>query len=116
MLDAHLIVHAIASSSHTLHTLGTLMPAKPAGTQPPGAPITIDPLNKLLGSIAATLWTVGGVLCVIGLIIGGIMRATAFGSERRIATSNVALSCAVLGFLIILLAQPISDAILNIFK
>ena len=112
MLDAHLIVHAVATSSHTL---GALIPAKPAASSPGGTNIAPDELKTFLKDIATTLWAVGGILCVIGLIVGGIMRATAFGSERRIATSNVALSCAVLGFLIILLAQPISDAIVKIF-
>ncbi len=68
-------------------------------------------LTTFLGSIQTLLTTLGGAICVIGIIVGGLMRATAFGSERRIAASNIALSCAVVGFIIVLLAGTIQGAI-----
>jgi hypothetical protein len=71
-------------------------------------------LDGFLNGIINSLYIVGGSICVIGLIIGGLMRATAFGSESRIAKSNLALSCAVVGFLIIVFASPIKNALTNI--
>jgi hypothetical protein len=68
-------------------------------------------LQSFLGATQALLQTLGGSVCVIGIIIGGLMRATAFGSERRIAASNVALSCAVVGFIIVLLAGTVATAL-----
>jgi type IV secretory pathway VirB2 component (pilin) len=72
-------------------------------------------LGGLLSSIQGLLTYLGGTICVIGIIVGGLMRATAFGSERRIAASNVALSCAIVGFIIVLLAGTVQGALTSIF-
>ena len=68
-------------------------------------------LQGLLTQIQNILLGLGLTVCVIGIIVGGLMRATAFGSERRIATSNVALSCAVVGFIIVLLASSVATGL-----
>jgi type IV secretory pathway VirB2 component (pilin) len=112
MLIAHVVVHTISSFPNAW---GHLLAHYPAGSGPGGTNLDNGELSAFLKDIAQTLFSLGLVLCVIGIIVGGIMRATAFGSERRIAASNVALSCAVLGFLIILLAQPIGNAIQSAF-
>ncbi len=111
MVMAHVVVQAVALVAHGLgHLLNS-----PLGTGPGGQNLNIPDLQTFLKNVAQTLFDLGLLLCVIGIIVGGMMRATAFGSERRIAASNVALSCAVLGFLIILLAQPIGNAIQSAF-
>lgn len=112
MLIAHFVVYAV---SFFPDVLGHLLPHYLADTGPGGQNLNIPGLAQFLKNIAQTLFDLGIVLCVIGIIVGGIMRATSFGSERRIAASNVALSCAVLGFLIILLAQPIGSVIQGAF-
>lgn len=74
--------------------------------------------NSLVGfltQIQTLLIALGAGVCVIGIVVGGLMRATAFGSERRIAASNVALSCAVVGFIIVLLASTVSSGIKAMF-
>ena len=73
-------------------------------------------LQGLLTNIEQLLFGLGATICVIGIIVGGLMRATAFGSERRIATSNVALSCAVVGFLIVLLAGSVAQGLDALIK
>lgn len=73
-------------------------------------------LNNLIQGIQNLLLGVGGGICVIGIMVGGLMRATAFGNERRIAASNVALSCAVVGFIIVLLASTAASTIAGFLK
>ncbi len=73
-------------------------------------------LQGLLTQIQNILLGLGLTVCVIGIIVGGLMRATAFGSERRIATSNVALSCAVVGFIIVLLASSVATGLDALIK
>lgn len=71
----------------------------------------MDAINNLLGHIQTLLQGVGLAICVIGIMVGGLMRATAFGNERKIATSNMALSCAVIGFVIVLVASTAGNTI-----
>ena len=68
-------------------------------------------LESLFSGASTVLTTLGLSICILGIIVGGLMRATAFGNERKIATSNVALSCAVVGFVIVLLANVLAGAI-----
>jgi type IV secretory pathway VirB2 component (pilin) len=69
------------------------------------------PITHLLQNIQTLLQGVGLAICVIGIMVGGLMRATAFGNERKIATSNMALSCAVVGFVIVLVATTAGTTI-----
>ncbi|MBV9229846.1 MAG: hypothetical protein JOZ18_11075 [Chloroflexi bacterium] len=69
------------------------------------------PITSLLQHIQTLLQGVGLAICVIGIMVGGLMRATAFGNERKIATSNMALSCAVIGFIIVLVASTAGTTI-----
>ena len=68
-------------------------------------------LQTLFTNIQTILLTLGLSVCILGIIVGGLMRATAFGNERKIATSNVALSCAVVGFVIVLLSSVLANGI-----
>jgi hypothetical protein len=62
-------------------------------------------LNNIWGiAIALTL-----TIFVICVIIAGIMRMVSFGNERRVAISNMALTAAVVGLVIALLALILRD-------
>jgi type IV secretory pathway VirB2 component (pilin) len=74
------------------------------------------PITHLLQNIQTLLQGVGLAICVIGIMVGGLMRATAFGNERKIATSNMALSCAVVGFVIVLVASTAGTTLQNFIK
>jgi hypothetical protein len=50
-------------------------------------------------------------VCVLGIIVGGLMRATAFGNERKVARSNQAIACAVVGLVIVLIATVAAGAV-----
>ena len=121
MLAVHFIVHTVSLVAYKWgHHLAqnpapTATPAA-SGSDPGGTALNLGNFTGFLQNVAKTLFSMGLFLCVIGIIVGGIMRATAFGSERRIMTSNVALSCAVLGFIIIMLAKPVGLAIQGAFK
>ena len=64
-----------------------------------------------LGTIINILMALGVAIAVIGIIVGGLMRATAWGSEQRIAMSNKAITCAVIGLVIVLLGVTLGGAI-----
>jgi hypothetical protein len=64
-----------------------------------------------LGTIINILMALGIAIAVIGIIVGGLMRATAWGSEQRIATSNKAITCAVVGLVIVLLGVTLGGQI-----
>jgi uncharacterized membrane protein len=68
-------------------------------------------LTQFIDGVKNYLFGLGFTVFVIGVIVGGLLRATAFGSERRIAVSNIAISCAVVGFIVILLASPLGNAL-----
>lgn len=61
--------------------------------------------------IIRILMGLGVAIAVIGIVVGGLMRATAWGSEQRIAMSNKAISCAVIGLVIVLLGVTLGNQI-----
>jgi hypothetical protein len=64
-----------------------------------------------LGMIISVLMGLGIAIAVIGIIVGGLMRATAWGSEQRIAMSNKAITCAVIGLVIVLLGVTLGGQV-----
>ena len=80
-----------------------------------GTPNCSDPfVTTLIGGLSVVinvLMAVGVAIAVIGIIVGGLMRATAWGSEQRIAMSNKAITCAVIGLVIVLLGVTLGGAI-----
>jgi hypothetical protein len=76
-----------------------------------------DPLkiNALATKIKGIVMTVGGTIFLISVAIAGIMRMVAFGNERRVALSNMALTAAVVGLIIMLLATTLQTFLKGIF-
>jgi hypothetical protein len=68
-------------------------------------------LSGLISTASSVLTGLGVTVCVLGIVVGGLMRATAFGNERKVARSNQAIACAVIGLVIVLLAQVIAPAV-----
>jgi Type IV secretion system pilin len=68
-------------------------------------------LTNLINNITGLLTGLGVAVCVVGIIVGGLMRATAFGNERKVAQSNQAIACAVVGLVIVGLAQVAGPAV-----
>lgn len=68
-------------------------------------------LDKLLNTIKGAVQAVGMTVFLISVAVAGIMRMVAFGSERRIALSNMALTAAVVGLVIMLLATAFQSFI-----
>jgi len=66
-------------------------------------------LNTGLTSVINILTGLGIAAGVIGIAVGGLMRATSFGNERRIAMSNTAITCAVIGLVIVILSLTIGN-------
>jgi hypothetical protein len=75
----------------------------------------VQVLRTGLTTIIGVLTALGVVIAVIGIIVGGLMRATAWGSDQRIAVSNKAISSSIVGLIIVLLAVALGTAIPNWF-
>jgi hypothetical protein len=73
-------------------------------------------LSGIIQSISDLLKGLGIVVCVLGIIVGGLMRATAFGNERKVARSNQAIACAVVGLVIVLIASVAATAVSGIIN
>jgi hypothetical protein len=71
----------------------------------------VTTLSTGIEMIIRILMGLGVAIAVIGIIVGGLMRATAWGSEQRIAMSNKAISCAVIGLVIVLLGVSLGGQI-----
>src|ERR1035438_9740954 len=84
-----------------------------AGATPPTpTDCGVDVVAVMLKGFAAIIKVLVGLgigLSVIGIIAGGLMRATSFGNERRIAMSNTAITCAVVGLVIVLLGTGVGN-------
>ena len=75
-----------------------------------GDPFVLDLVNGLT-VVIGILTGLGVAIAVIGIVVGGLMRATAWGSEQRIATSNKAIVCAVIGLVVVLLGVTLGNQI-----
>jgi hypothetical protein len=107
-------------SLHTIHDGVSALAMRATGfvigdVHVSGAPNCSDPfvttLISGLGVVINILMALGVAIAVIGIIVGGLMRATAWGSEQRIATSNKAITCAVIGLVIVLLGVTLGGSI-----
>jgi hypothetical protein len=83
----------------------------PAVVTPTCSGDLVDQIKAGATTIVGVLTGVGIFVTVIGIIIGGLMRATAFGNERRIATSNTAITGAIVGIVIVVLAVSAGQTI-----
>jgi hypothetical protein len=68
-------------------------------------------LIKGLGMVINVLMGLGVAIAVIGIVVGGLMRATAWGNPQKIATSNKAIICAVIGLVIVLLGVTLGSQV-----
>lgn len=78
-----------------------IVAAQAAACDTSGAPDVTTAINHIVNALTG----IGAAVCALGIAIGGLMRATSFGSERRISESNTAIACAVVGLLVVLLSQ-----------
>ncbi len=70
-------------------------------------------INNLLHNIQTIVVAAAGTVFIICIVIAGIMRMVSFGNERRVALSNMALTAAVVGLIIILLAVAVGQFLLK---
>ncbi|GHO93654.1 hypothetical protein KSF_037020 [Reticulibacter mediterranei] len=106
MLFMHLL--STIDLTHLTHNLSIPLGALMADPLPQ--------LNNFIKQIRGTVTAVGGTIFLIAVAIAGIMRMVAFGNERRIALSNMALTAAVIGLIIMLMATALSSFIGGAFK
>ncbi|HLI91054.1 MAG TPA: hypothetical protein VKV37_20350 [Ktedonobacteraceae bacterium] len=112
------IAHSLLGITHTLALPHFTLPlASIMDTQPkPGNGNPFTDLQNMVTFLEGYITAIGGGIFVIGVSVAGIMRMVAFGSERRIATSNIALTAAVVGLVIMLLGSALLSVFQNVFQ
>lgn len=117
----HLVIYAPKSAAvlprlqalaFALSKLGFVLAAIPLAVTPPAANCADNVLSALITGLTALtniLTGLGVAAGVVGIAVGGLMRATSFGNERRIAMSNTAITCAVVGLVIVILSITIGN-------
>jgi uncharacterized membrane protein len=79
-------------------------------------PDSLSQITSFVNAVKTTVQTLGGAIFVIGITIAGMMRMMSFGSERRIMVSNMAITAAVVGLAIMLMAGGIDAMLKNFFQ
>ena len=112
----HLVIYATDSVAATAHlqAFAFILPKVLGVVGAPPAPTDcgIDVVATIIVGIKKIVQVLTGVgigLAIVGIIAGGLMRATSFGNERRIAMSNTAITCAVVGLIIVLLGTGVGN-------
>ncbi len=107
----------ITTTTHNTRVLGITLPRGlgllmgPAVNTPDCATDFVHQIRVGVSNFVHVLMGIGISVSVIGIIIGGLMRATSFGNERRIAMSNTAITCAVIGLVIVIVGATVGNAI-----
>jgi len=76
---------------------------EPVGWGTPGTGL----LDALIGDVANVIFAVLGVIAVVYLIYGGVLYITAGGDAEKAAKGRTAITNAIIGIIIILLAVAI---------
>lgn len=104
----------IQTTIHFTDVIGSLTLSVPGNLVVPNT-LCNDPFVSILKSglttIIEVLTALGVVVAVIGIIVGGLMRATAWGNDQRIAMSNKAITSSIVGLIIVLLAVALGTAV-----
>jgi hypothetical protein len=122
MLLVQLAQHAtlIADTAQHVHTtLSTLAVHQSAAD--PAAPTNQDgnvlpQLYNFVILVRQVVTELGLIIFGIGIAIAGIMRMVSMGNERRVAMSNMALTAAVIGLVIVLLSNGLLTFLQGAFK
>lgn len=72
--------------------------------------------NGLLSNVTTLALLLAGGIAVIFLIIGGINYLTAYGDEEKASTGKKTITWAIVGLIVILLAQVIQGEIWRFFS
>jgi hypothetical protein len=127
MISAVHVQHATAlSSNHLMQLKMNATTAAPTSTPASAPTINTPTLNGTTGnsftdifnfarSIQSLVTAVGLVIFFIGIGIAGILRMISAGNERRIAVSNMALTAAIVGLVIVLAGNGIYGVLSKAF-
>lgn len=61
-------------------------------------------LGNLMSNIIQIMISVGGILCIIFIIVGGFKFVTSGGDEKKLASAKGTLTYAIVGLIVIILA------------
>lgn len=68
-------------------------------------------LGKLMSDIIQIMIAVGGILCIIFIIVGGFKFVTSGGDEKKLASAKGTLTYAIVGLIVIILAFVILQVV-----
>mgnify|MGYP001592809766 CR=1 FL=1 len=61
-------------------------------------------LGELMSNIIQIMISIGGILCIIFIIVGGFKFVTSGGDEKKLASAKGTLTYAIVGLIVIILA------------
>ena len=70
-------------------------------------------ITSFISSVTAIILYIAGIIAVIMIVYGGILYMTALGQEAKLETAKKTLIWSIVGFVLIILAQAIIDAIMR---
>lgn len=126
MIDPHPVLNQVHGIIPVFNSISSVLqhfnsqPSLAPKPLPSPTPVTgnADPYHDILNfasSIRSLVYVLGFTIFLLGVIGAGIMRILSFGSDRRVAMSNMALTAAVIGLIIILLGAGLSQLLQNAF-
>ena len=112
LADAAQHAHATLSTLAAHHSAIAAAPPTPTPTPtPPASPNggngqdSLHQLYTFVQQMQAAIFYIGGFIFLIGIVLAGMMRMLSMGNERRVAMSNIALTAAVVGLVIMLMGN-----------
>ncbi|GHO78875.1 hypothetical protein KSD_66460 [Ktedonobacter sp. SOSP1-85] len=119
MIDPHLVLNQVHGIIPVFNNISSALQHLAPPPTPGDPKSTGDPYKDIVNfanSIRSLVYVLGFTIFLIGIIGAGIMRILSFGSDRRVAMSNMALTAAVIGLIIILLGAGLSTLLQNAFQ
>lgn len=83
-------------------------------TSPTGGGLTADDVEDFITNVANFIMTIGVILAIIAVVVGGIMFATAGGNEDRATKGKLWLKNGLIAAAIIFAAGLLVDTVANI--
>jgi Type IV secretion system pilin len=106
-------VVASVNIHHVVHIAQSFAADPPQPSKGSGQSFT--DIYNFADSVKNLITALGLTVFFIGIVIAGMLRIMSFGSERRIAVSNMALTAAIIGLVIILGADGVYAVISTAF-
>jgi hypothetical protein len=114
--NADIVVSAWQSMLAAIHHIWHLIPADiRILLAPPAKDEVFTNMTSLIQRISTFVRNIALIVFLISITIAAMMRMTAFGGQQRIMYSNMAMTSAIIGLIIVAIAQLLQSLITGYF-